>query len=213
MNTTFMLSGGAGRIICAIPALEKYHRLNPEDDFKVLVAGWDMLFYSNPILQNRTYEINQKGNFENHIKNNKLIVPEPYYDYKFYNQQSHLIESFDEIINNTTDHSDLKFSNYLYLSTAEKGYAKQNIKYYKEYKQKNKVVVFQPFGSSVELIYNETVDQTNRSLSRKNYLKIVKTISEHAAVVYMGPQTFRLPEDDISIYLNDDQYYLSLIHI
>ena len=40
MNTTFLLSGGAGRIIAAIPALEKYHRLNPDDDFRVVIYGW-----------------------------------------------------------------------------------------------------------------------------------------------------------------------------
>ena len=36
-NTTFVISGGAGRVVTAIPALEKYHRLNPDDDFKVLI--------------------------------------------------------------------------------------------------------------------------------------------------------------------------------
>ena len=43
-NTTFVISGGAGRVVTAIPALEKYHRLNPHDDFKVLVHGWVDLF-------------------------------------------------------------------------------------------------------------------------------------------------------------------------
>ena len=37
MNTTFVLNGGAGRVIASIPALEKFHRLNPQDDFKILV--------------------------------------------------------------------------------------------------------------------------------------------------------------------------------
>jgi len=32
MNTTFLLNGGAGRIITAIPALEKNQKLNPADD-------------------------------------------------------------------------------------------------------------------------------------------------------------------------------------
>lgn len=208
MNTTFLLSGGAGRIICAVPALEKYHKLNPNDDFKVLVPAWDMLFWSNPILQDRTFEANQKGNFDLHVKNNQLISPEPYFHFKFYTQQIHLTESFDELINNTEDHSDLKHSNYLYLTELEKTHAKKNINYYKTFKQKNKVIVFQPFGSSVEVVEENLIDQTNRSLSRKSYFEIVKKLSQHAAIVYMGPQQFRSQEDDISIYLNDDPYYI-----
>ena len=50
-NTTFVISGGAGRVVTAIPALEKYHRQNPDDDFKVLVHGWIDLFWSHPLLQ------------------------------------------------------------------------------------------------------------------------------------------------------------------
>jgi len=61
MNKTFYINGGAGRVISAIPALEKFHYLNPNNDFKVLVAGWESLYYSHPLLQNRTFSINQKG--------------------------------------------------------------------------------------------------------------------------------------------------------
>ena len=39
MNKTFIINGGAGRVISAIPALEKFHRKNPENDFKVLEIG------------------------------------------------------------------------------------------------------------------------------------------------------------------------------
>lgn len=208
MNTTFLISGGAGRVICAIPALEKFHKLNPDDDFKVLVNGWDMLFWSNPILQNRTFEANQKGNFDLFVKNNKLVVPEPYHYHRFYNQQVNLIEAFDEIINGDLEHNNLKEKNMLFLNELEKQNAKQNINYYKEHKQKDKVIVFQPFGSSAEYVNNECVDSSNRSLSRKNYFNIVKKLSNYAAIVYMGPQPFRYQEDDISIYLNDDVYYM-----
>ena len=31
-NTAFYINGGIGRVICAIPALEKYHRNNPPLD-------------------------------------------------------------------------------------------------------------------------------------------------------------------------------------
>lgn len=208
MNTTFLLNGGAGRVVCAIPALEKYHKLNPEDDFKVLVAGWESLFWSHPLLQDRSFDPNQKGSFVLHVKNNKLIVPEPYNFYKFYNQQLNLIEAFDELINKSENHDDLKGCNYLYLNTNEKNQAKQNIEYYKNFKGVDKVIVFQPYGSGVQNINNEAVDDSNRSLSVKNYFDIVKNLSSKAAIIFMGNNQLRHANDDISIYFNDDAYYL-----
>ena len=57
MNSTFLLSGGAGRIITAIPALEKYAKNHPEDDFNVLIYGWENLYWNHPFLQSRTYGV------------------------------------------------------------------------------------------------------------------------------------------------------------
>lgn len=208
MNTTFLLTGGAGRIAAAIPALEKYYHLNPKDDFKVLVAQWDMFFWSNPILQDRTFEFNQKGNFDAFIRNSKLVVPEPYYHYKFYTQQVNLTQAFDEIINGDTEHKDLKEHDYLYITAAEKNLAKQTINEIKNNKQKDKVIVFQPFGSACELAGDEVVDSSNRSISRKNYFDIVKKLSNHAAILYLGPQGFLHADDDISTFLKDDVYYI-----
>jgi hypothetical protein len=78
MNTTFLLNGGAGRIITAIPALEKYQKLNPTDDFKILIMGWESLLWSHPTLQNKTFTPFQKGQFDL-IKNTKIVSPEPYH--------------------------------------------------------------------------------------------------------------------------------------
>lgn len=208
MNTTFLLSGGIGRVITSIPALEKFHKLNPEDDFKILVNGWENVFWSHPILQNKTFDPNQKGSFELYVKNNNLVVPEPYNNFRFYNQKINLIEAFDEIINDDLDHTDLKESGYLYLNTTEKNNAKQNIANFKDFTKKDKVIVFQPYGSAAQQINTEVVDESNRSLSVENYFDIVKTLSEHAAVVFLGQNNLRHVNDDISIYLNDDAYYI-----
>ena len=75
MKTTFIITGGAGRVITAIPALEKYQRLNPKDDFKVIVHGWDCLYWSHPILQTRTFGISQKGLFDSIIRNSIIVNP------------------------------------------------------------------------------------------------------------------------------------------
>jgi len=208
MNTTFLLSGGIGRVITSIPALEKFYKLNPEDNFKVLVNGWENVFWSHPILQNRTFDPNQKGSFELYVKNNNLIVPEPYNNFRFYNQKTNLVEVFDELINDDLDHTDLKDSGYLYLNTVEKNNSKQNIANFKDLAKKDKVIVFQPYGSAAQQINTEVVDDSNRSCSVENYFEIVKTLSEHAAVVFMGQNNLRHVNDNISIYLNDDAYYI-----
>ena len=51
----FHLDGGAGRVICALPALEKYAKKNPDKDFNIIVGGWDSLTYGNRLLQDKTY--------------------------------------------------------------------------------------------------------------------------------------------------------------
>lgn len=207
MNTTFILTGGAGRVINAIPALEKYEKLNPNDDFKILVHGWEQVFWSHPTLQQRVFGSHQKGNFDQHIKNNNIVSPEPYQVYRFYNQQCNLIEAFDECINKTTDHSDLNY-NVLHLSNYEQIKIKDLVKNFKEKTKKQKVVVFQPFGSSVEIINNEVIDRSSRSLKLQDYFNIVKSISNNATVLYASQPELRHANDKLSISFDEYQPYL-----
>jgi hypothetical protein len=206
-NTTFIISGGAGRVVTAIPALEKYHRLNPKDDFKVLVHGWESLFWSHPILQNRTFSANQKGHFDSYIKNNRIVTPEPYTLNSFFNQRKGLVEAFDEIINNTDDHSDLVSENYLHTTAVEKNRTCEIFNSYMQKTKKQKVVVFQPFGSGVEIVNGNVIDRSNRSLSRESYYKIVKELSKHVTIVYASMPQFRHPNDNVSIPFDEHQPY------
>lgn len=198
MNTTFIISGGAGRILTAIPAFEKYQQLNPKDNFTILVHAWDQLFWGHPALQNRVFLANLKGNFENFIKNNKTIVPEPYHLHSYYNQKTNLAEAFDEIINNTTKHDDLNY-NCIHLSEVEIEQTKELIEKFKTEKKKQKVIVFQPYGSSVEIINNKPIDKSNRSLRAEHYLKIVKELSKNAVVVYASQPEIKHPQDTFSV--------------
>ena len=91
----FSIDGGAGRAICAIPALEKYARLNPEEDWNIIIGGWDALYFGNPLLQERTYSMDVKGIFNNLIKDNQIVHPEPYTRWEYYNQQCSLAEAFE----------------------------------------------------------------------------------------------------------------------
>lgn len=215
MNSTFMLSGGAGRVITAIPALEKYHRLNPDDDFKVIIHGWENLYWNHPVLQDRTFSVGQKGLFNLVIKNSILKHPEPYHRHSYYNQQSSLIEAFDEEINNTLDHSDLDKPN-LYLHTNELNSARQLIAQASEEKKKKKFVVFQPYGSGISLTNGRPYDSSGRSLDVDDALKLGQLLAQDAIVLYFGPNEFVHPADDFMLNTRgipnaDLRFYMAMI--
>lgn len=216
MNTTFIINGGAGRVVSAIPALEKYHRLNPEDDFKVLVYGWEQLFWSHPLLQNRTFSIGQKGTFEQLIKNNKVVCPEPYYVYGYYNQKLSLAEAFDEEINKTEDHSDLTPPK-LYVSNIEKNSVRQLIEMHRE--NKSKIVVVQPYGSGIGIVNGRPFDSSQRSMDVDDYLKFVNKLqaaNKDVLIFFFGDKELRHPGDsvtpDLTQNMIDLRFYLALIH-
>lgn len=196
-----MISGGAGRVICAIPALEKFAMNNPEDDFKIIVHGWDFLLWGNPILQNRTFGMGHKGMFEQFIKDNKLVVPEPYQLWSYYNQKKSMAECFDEEINNTDDHSDL-LSPRLFTKKSERNFVVSMLSKAKLEKSKSKVVVFQPYGSTMTTVGGRSVDQSNRSLDPDDALYIAQQLSKHAVVLYFGEEQFIHPNDNVMLNIH-----------
>jgi ADP-heptose:LPS heptosyltransferase len=202
VNKTFVINGGAGRVITAIPALEKFARLNPDNDFRVLIYGWESLYWGHPLLQPRTYGMGQKGVFDEFIKNNELLVPEPYDRRSYYTQQKSLAEAFDEEINRTDDHSDLGKPN-LYTQTAEARAVESILQKVKQEKRKDKVIVFQPYGSGIGMQQNRPYDGSQRSIDVDDYLRMAKKLSEHAIVVYFGPKEFTHPGDDFSFKTHD----------
>lgn len=216
-NTTFIINGGAGRVITAIPALEKYARLNPDDNFTVLVHGWESLYWSHPLLQERTFGIGQKGTFEQYIRNNKVVCAEPYYVYGYYNQQLSMAQAFDQEINGTDDHSDLNPPK-VYLSTLERNSADWMLREKKRNTNKQKVVIIQPYGSGMGVINDRPFDNSHRSLDVDDYLSLVTKLNaknKDLLIAYFGPREYRHPGDDISVHFDtagaDLRMYMSLI--
>lgn len=212
MDTTFIIDGGAGRLITAIPALEKYAINNPTDDFRVLTAAWENLYWAHPVLQNRTFNINHKGTFNLHMKNRRIVHPEPYQLHEYYTQKKHLIQCFDQIINDTDDHSDLDKPN-LFLTEQENIAAQLLIQ---EAKSKNqKVIVYQPYGSGMKIDNGRPFDDSHRSLDVDFSLKLIYNLSKDHTVIYFGEKEFYHPGDSYSISLFDKgadlRMYLSLI--
>lgn len=215
MNTTFLLSGGAGRIVTSTPALEKYARLNPEDNFKVLIYGWENLYWNHPLLQSRTFGIGQKGIFDLVIKNSRLVSPEPYHVHGYYNQQLSLAEAIDEEINKTDDHSDLTKPN-LYVHSGELNTVKKMIDEAKAEQKKKKFIVYQPYGSGISMANNRPFDGTGRSLDVDDALKLGYLLSQDAVVLYFGPNEFVHPSDTFMLNTKnipgaDLRFYMAMI--
>ena len=66
MKKAFFINGGAGRVLCAIPALERYAATNP--NFIIVSEGWTECFAGNQLLQDKVFNVNHKDLFENHLK-------------------------------------------------------------------------------------------------------------------------------------------------
>ena len=196
----FHLDGGAGRVICALPALEKYAKKNPDKDFSILIGGWDNLTYGNRLLQDKTYSMDVKGIFNLLIKDNQIIHPEPYLLWEYYNQKCSLVEGFDKIINDTDDHSDLEPPK-LYLSKAEEKSAANLVAQVEAKQNKSNTIVIQPFGRSARVDNGDIIDDSTRSLEQDVYQKLVKKLSQKYNIIFMGEGEFAQAisqEDSIS---------------
>ena len=193
----FHLDGGAGRVICAIPALEKYAKKNPDKDFGIIIGGWDTLMFGNRLLQDKTYSMDVKGLFNLLIKDNDLIHPEPYLLHDYYNQKCSLIEGFDKIINETDDHSDLE-QPHLYLCKAEEKMAANQLAQVKSKQGKDKTIVIQPFGRSARVDNGDIIDDSTRSIEPNVYLQLVKKLSQKYNIIFMGDPEFAqaISQDD-----------------
>lgn len=196
MKKIICIDGGAGRVIAAIPALEKYVKTHPDDDVRILINGWDNLLWGNKLLQDITYNPDTKGIFDEFIKDaDHIISPEPYRIPAYFNQKITLAEAFDYELNGTTDVGIPK----LYLNKAEEKNAANLIAEIKAQQKKNKTLVIQPFGRSARLDKGDVIDDSSRGLDSATYLKLVKKLSTKYNLFLFAEKSFHLPEDTYTL--------------
>lgn len=185
MKKVFILDGGAGRALCSIPAFEKYYDKHGPEFYILCMSGYDF-FWGNKKLQDLCIPPDGHDTFEKYIKNNEVKHVEPYLNKGYYNQEKHLSEAFDAIINETDDHSDLGKPN-LFLSKTEEINALDAIHKAKQEHGKEKTVVIQPYGRSAGLVHETfVVDSMSRSLNKDTFLKIVSALRKEYNVIYFG---------------------------
>ena len=146
-STAIFINGGAGRVVCSIPALEKFHEENPDDNFLVICEGGTDFFKGHPVLHAKAYDHWHKNLFEDKLKDMDLLSPEPYRVWEYYNQKCNLAQAYDIAINNKGLRELPKPT--IRLSKGELVRGEQVIKEVREKTENEKVLVVQPFGRGI----------------------------------------------------------------
>lgn len=183
--TAFFLNGGMGRIISAIPALEKYHEESGDKDFIIVIEGICDILKGHPTLDTKTYDMFHKNLFHTKLINMNIVSPEPYRVNEYFNQKCSIAQAFDILINKKGVR-DLPPPT-INLSKEELIAGRKAISDVKEKLKKEKVVIVQPFGRAIEQIDGTFVDKSNRSIEFFNLKNIIRKLQEKDfAVILMS---------------------------
>lgn len=187
-STAFFVNGGAGRVICSIPAFEKYKEEHPDDDFIIVCEGGTDFFKGHPDLYPRVYDNWHKDLFRSHIQMRNVVTTEPYRIWEYYNQKCNLSQAFDIQINNQGVRELPKPS--IKLSRQEMIQAKFVLEEVRQATKKSKIVVFQPFGRGAQMMGNFITDAGGRSFELANVLSIIKKLQKKGyGVIFMSEFT------------------------
>lgn len=183
-SKVFFINGGAGRVICSIPAFELYAAENPEDDFVIVCEGGTDFFKGHPTLHDRVYDHWHKGLFDQFIKDRDCVSPEPYRIWEYYNQKCSLAQAFDLEINNQ-GLRELPAPK-LILNKMEMVNGAGIVEEVKSVSGFDKALVVQPFGRSVDNVGGFIVDPTSRSFQLNNIVEIINILKKEYAVIIMS---------------------------
>jgi hypothetical protein len=192
----YFINGGAGRVICSIPAFEKL--AETEEDFIIVCEGGMDFYKGHPLLHDRAYDNWHKGLFDQHIKHRDCITPEPYRVWEYFNQKCSLAQAFDIAINNkgVRDLPPPKIS--LNKYEVVQGYnVVQEVKFKTGF---DKAVVIQPFGRGVQNQGDFVVDPSSRSLHLNSVLEVINELKKEYAVILMSEFPIALEENDSGKY-------------
>lgn len=197
----FYLDGGAGRVLCSIPALEYYAMSNY--DFHIITGYKREFFNHNTILEKYTHHFDDPGLFDNIIKGGEIIKLEPYFRTEYYNQECSLTQAFDLEING--DYCIGNKAPSIYFSSVENIDFEKNIQIIKENNNaKDKpVLVFQPFGQAAQVFDDGIFDYTNRSFDMKNILDLVQLLRKDYLIIWMGQLRLNISNHDNPIQYVD----------
>ena len=192
-SKAFFINGGAGRVISSIPAFEKYAETN--DDFIIVCEGGTDFFKGHPTLDSKVYDHWHKNLFQEHIKQRDCVSPEPYRVWHYYNQKCSLAQAYDMEINGLDEPRELQKPT-INLNKVEVINGYNIVEEVKSVTKKDKVIVIQPFGRSVEQMGEFIADSTSRSLPMNATVDIINQLKKDYAVVVMSEYHFPVEENE-----------------
>ena len=188
-SKAFFVNGGYGRVVCSIPAFEKYAEESGDEDFIIVCEGGTDAYKGHPILDERAYDVWHKNLFREKIKDRDCITTEPYRIWEYYNQECSLAQAFDIEINNKGIRDLPKPK--MYLSKEELLVGKQIVDEVREKLKKEKVICIQPFGRSSQITNDTFIDSSGRSIEFKDLKALIhKLQKEKFAVILMSEYKF-----------------------
>ena len=194
-SKAFFINGGDGRVVCSIPAFEKYHEESGDDDFIIVCEGGTDAFKGHPLLDERAYDIWHKALFKDKLKDRDIVSTEPYRIWEYYNQKCSLSQAFDIQINNQ-DIRELPKPR-INLSKEELLTGRKLIADCKEKLKKDKIIVIQPFGRSMQYIDNSFVDSSGRSIEFKDLKALIRKLQDKDfGIVLMSEMQFDFSKDN-----------------
>ena len=192
-SKAFFINGGAGRVISSIPAFEKYAENN--EDFIIVCEGGTDFFKGHPTLDDKVYDHWHKNLFQEHIKDRDCESPEPYRVWDYYNQKCSLAQAYDIAINGLDGPRELPKPT-INLNKMEIIAGYNIVEEIKATTKKDKVIVIQPFGRSVEQMGEFIADPTSRSFSLVGAIDIINQLKKDYAVIIMSEYQFPVEENE-----------------
>lgn len=186
MKKAFYINGGAGRVLCAIPALE-HHIKHIDPTVIIIVEGWLEICLLNKAIMHNVYPHDHPDLIEK-LRDREVISPEPYRLNAYFNQKCNLVQAFDMLINYDvppTDIPEVKEYN-MFISKGDAIVAQNLINEVKKHTKKEKFVVFQPFGSTAKAEGQYVIDESGRSFETEDIFQIVEELNKDYGVIIMG---------------------------
>lgn len=164
------IDGGIGRVICSTPAINVLAKVEPV----TVITSWPAVFENNPYIE-KCYGAGSDYLWDDVISKGEFIYPEPYHDYRYYNQKDNITQSFAHILGLDS----VPNCPELFLSEGELLWAKEWKKKALEINKKTMVIAYQPFGAGTKMSDWGMRDDSHRSLSGPDALYIADSITEN----------------------------------
>ena len=212
MNKAFFINGGAGSVLCSIPALERYAETH--DDFVIVSESWSELYLNSKVLREKVFPLGHKDLFENYLKDKQIISPEPYRVNQYFNQKCNLIQAFDIIINELDEVRETGKIN-LELNKEDQVNGHLITKNVRDTKGKEKIIVFQPFGQSAKAEGQFIYDSSGRSFEIAHIIKLIQELNMHSSkvnkwIILHDTETFGEKGENSVYSIREKKEYLGL---